>query len=193
MSSRKSVFPFKRLLITIICGLLIVFLINQIMAFLNGPSAGESTQSEPQTETPAPPETTRDLTTEYYSLVYASKLDTVSDISGGDKTALEVYRLAARGLTSRRTLTITVKKLPPEAFEGESSYLLRHRSPETYERQEVRVGEAEFVLFEKSDGTEVVAFNRRADKMVILAYTVSSTDIPPRTELLELLAGFSWR
>lgn len=193
MSSEKSAFPFKRLLITIICGLLIVFAINQLLAFLNGPSEGEATKVDEQAGTVAPPETTRDLTTQYYSLVYSSKLDTVSDISGGDKTALEVYRLASREPTSRRTLTITVKKLPPEAFEGESSYLLRHRNPNEYKENEVRVGQYDFIMFEKSDGTEVVAFNRHGDKMAILAYTVASTDQPPRFELADLLAGFAWR
>lgn len=133
------------------------------------------------------------ITAKYFSLSYDATLDTVSDISEGDKNAFEVYRVARSDVTGRRTFVVTIKQLPPGGITEESSYKFRQINGDTYKESTEMIGGTQFVIMEKIDGTELTAFAGRDGRLAVLAYTLATPDGDLRGEAFKLLAGFEWR
>lgn len=170
---------------------MIIFSIASI--FFNQPSTGTIIKSTLE-DSPRAVDVakTNVITTKYFQLTYDAGLDTVSDISAQDQTALEVYRVARSDTTGRRTFVITVKKLPPGGLAEESSYKLRQINPATYRESNETLGELPFVVMEKLDGTELTAFTAGDGKFAMLAYTLAVPDTKVRDEAAELLEQFRW-
>ncbi len=187
-----SRFPLKKLILFLVIVLALTGVVSGVILFLNGPSTAKPVSFVPPDDFEPGSETPRDLRSKHFVLRYQSTLDTVSDISGGDKNALEIYRLSSSGFDNRRRLVITIKPLPPEGYEGEATYLLRKRKPATYTERTYESAGQTFVVFEEINGNELTAFARTDAKLGILAYTMSVPDADPQAELEALLDGFSW-
>lgn len=161
--------------------------------FMNRPSTGTiikpSLSDSPRVEADAE---TNTITGKHFSLVYDAGLDTVSNISAGDKTALEVYRVARSDVSGRRTFVVTIKSLPDGGMSEESSYKLRHISPGTYSESTAEYGGQSFVVFEKSDKSELTAFSSHNGKLAMLSYTLEAPDGDLAKEAGELLNSFKW-
>lgn len=189
---QKSRFPLKKLIIFLVVVLAVTGAVSAIILYLNGPSSSKPVTFVPPDDMEPGTEKARDLRSQHFLLQYSSTLDTVSDISGGDKNALEIYRLSSSGFDNRRRLVITIKPLPPEGYEGESSYVLRKRAPEKYTERAYESGGQTFTVFEEINGNEQTAFARTSGKLAMLAYTMSVPDADPQEELEALMDGFSW-
>ncbi len=135
---------------------------------------------------------TNTITAKHFSLTYDAGLDTVSDISQGDQTALEVYRVARSNVTGRRTFVVTIKNLPSGGMSEESSYRLRQINPGMYRESNETFGDKPFVVTEKLDGTELTAFSVHGNKLAMLAYTLATPEADLRKEAAELLGNFRW-
>lgn len=164
------------------------------MSFMNRPTTGtivkHSLEDRPQS---AQTEKTNTITGKHFSLTYNAALDTVSNISQQDTTALEVYRVARSDVDGRRIFVITIKPLPPGGMSEESSYKFRHINPDKYKEGAATHGDIPFVTFEKADGSEVVAFAAHQDKLVMMAYTLQAPGGNLQTESAELFAAFKWQ
>lgn len=189
---QKSRFPVKNLVISLAVLIVITGIVTGIILYLKGPSKSAPVTYEPLEYELNETEKERDLRTEHFHLRYQNTLDTVSDISGGDKTALEIYRLSSSSLESRRRMVITIKTLPPDGYAGESSYRLRQNNPDTYSEQTLRLGDNEYILFVEVNGNERTAFTQARGKLAMLAYTISVPDADPQAEMEALLAAFTW-
>lgn len=132
------------------------------------------------------------ITTKFFNLTYDGKLDTVSNISSGDNTSLEVYRLARSDVEGRRNFVITIKNLPPGGVSEESSYKLRSINPDQYEETTRNVGDNSFIIMKKLDNTEITAFSVNNDKLAMLSYTVDAPQANIDDEAAKLLYAFSW-
>lgn len=162
--------------------------------FMNRPSEGvilkPSLEDEPQQESV---NVTNTITGKYFKLKYDSNLDTVSNISEGNNTALEVYRVARSDAAGRRTFVITIKTIPSGGVGEESSFKLREINPQDYTRSSETIGELDYIIFEKKNGAEITAFvTDGGERFAILAYTVSSPGVSARTETMALFSNFSW-
>lgn len=170
---------------------MIIFSIASI--FMNKPSKATIVKSTVEdTSTAAKIEKTNTIKAKYFSLDYDAGLDTVSNISAGDKTALEVYRVARSDTSGRRTFVITIKSLPKGGMSEESSYKLRHINPDTYNENTKEYGGQSFVVFDKKDGSESTAFIANGDKLAILAYTLATPNGDLEEESAELFSAFRW-
>lgn len=170
---------------------MIVFSIASVL--MNRPTTGTiikpSLQDSPAQEQPVG---TNTMTAKHFRLVYDDGLDTVSNISGDDRAALEVYRVARSDETGRRTFVITIKNLPSGGMGEESSYKLRLTQPATYRQSAQTVGGIAYVVFEKTDGTEVTAFTSDSGRLAMLAYTLNAPSGNLHEEVTSLLGQFSW-
>lgn len=170
---------------------MIIFSIANI--FMNRPSTGTIIKpSLADNPVPTAPEGTNTITAKHFRLVYDSGLDTVSNISSDDRSALEVYRVARSDTTGRRTFVITIKNLPVGGMGEESSYKLRQSQPGTYRQSSQTVGGIAYVLFEKTDGTELTAFTSDSGRLAMLAYTLDAPAGDLHEEATSLLGQFSW-
>lgn len=170
---------------------MIIFSIAAVL--MNRPSTAvivkPSLEDNPRAEGPAK---TNVITTKYFRLAYDAGLDTVSDISAGDKTALEVYRVARSDTSGRRTFVITIKPLPVGGMSEESSYKLRQINPGTYRESHEIFGGDTFTVMEKLDGSELTAFSSHGGRLAMLAYTLDTPGADLRAEAAELLGSFDW-
>lgn len=141
---------------------------------------------------PEAPTGTNTITARHFQLAYDAGLDTVSNISSDDRTALEVYRVARSDTAGRRTFVITIKNLPPGGMGEESSFKLRLSQPGNYRQSSQTVGSLSYVLFEKTDGTEITAFTSDAGRLAMLAYTLQAPDGDLHAEMTRLLGQFGW-
>lgn len=189
---QKSRFPVRKLVIFLIIALALTGLVSALVMYLNGPSSSEPVTYVPPDFEQAELDKERELKAKHFQLQYQSTLDTVSDISGGDKNALEIYRLSSSGLENRRRMVATIKPMPTEGYAGESSYLLRKKDPGKYSEQALNIGGSEFVVFVETNGNEQTAFTSSGGKLAMLAYTMSVPDADPKAEFEALLAGFKW-
>ncbi len=169
--------------------LLIAFTI--LIKVLERPSIGTVRPAAATTETKAA-EKPSTITARFFTLVYDGSMDSVTDISGGDGTALEVYRIARSDVTGRRTVVITIKQRPPDGLVGESSYRIRQNQPDLYAEKTVTFGEMSFITMEKSDGSELTGFTTYNDKLAMVSYTLASPNADLRTEATALLNQFRW-
>ncbi|MFZ1323904.1 MAG: hypothetical protein WAQ57_01945 [Candidatus Saccharimonadales bacterium] len=169
--------------------LLIAFTI--LIKVLERPSIGTVRPAAATTETKAA-EKPSTITARFFTLVYDGSMDSVTDISGGDSTALEVYRIARSDVTGRRTVVITIKQRPPDGLVGESSYRIRQNQPDLYAEKTVTFGEMSFITMEKSDGSELTGFTTYNDKLAMVSYTLASPNADLRTEATALLNQFRW-
>lgn len=135
---------------------------------------------------------TNTITTKYFQLVYDAGLDTVSNITSDNKSALEVYRVARSDTTGRRTFVVTIKNLPEGGMSEESSYKLRHIDPGQYRESAQTIGTIPFVLYEKLDGSELTAFAVNGKQLAMLAYTLNAPDGKLYEEAIKLIGNFSW-
>lgn len=193
MAYRRKPYRYKlryKLLLLSFIGMLIFSLAT---IFMNKPSTATIIKPSLGDE-PAPAETakTNTITTKYFQLVYDAGLDTVSNISSDDSTALEVYRVARSDTTGRRIFVIVIKDLPAGGAGEESSYKFRHIHPETYRESSQMIGQVQFVLFEKLDGSELTAFAVRGGQMAMLTYSLQTPDGKLYDEAVKLLDNFSW-
>lgn len=189
---RKSRFPIRKLIIFLAVVLAVTGIMSAVILYLNGPSTSKPVTFVPPDADEPGTEKERDLRSQHFVLHYSSSLDTVSDISGNDRNALEIYRLSSSGIDNRRRLVITIKPMPPEGYEGESSYLLRKKDAGKYTERSYNNGNQDFIVFEEINGNEQTAFTRKDGKLAMLAYTISVPDADPDGELEALLNGFSW-
>lgn len=170
---------------------MIIFSVANI--FMNRPATGvvvrPSLEDSPRAKEVAK---TNTITAKHFKLVYDAGLDTVSNISEGDKTALEVYRVARSDTTGRRTFVITIKPLPAGGMSEESSYKLRRINPATYLEGSIQSAGQSYVTFEKADKTELTAFAAHKDKLAVLAYTLDTPEGDLHKEAGALLDTFSW-
>lgn len=166
---------------------LIVFSIFNI--FFNRPSTGTVVKSTLEDKPADLPESTNTITAKHFTLVYNSYLDTVSNVSASNPTAIEAYRIARSDMTGRRTFAITIKDLP---MTEESSYRLRAINPNEYKRSTETISGLEYVLFEKTDGTEITGFTSRAGHLAMLSFTLSTQSGNLTEEASKLFANFSW-
>lgn len=162
------------------------------LVFMSRPSTGTiikpALEDEPNSTEPAG---TNTLTARYFRLIYDAGLDTISDISSTDRTALEIYRVARSDTFGRRTFAITIKSLPGGLAE-ESSFKLRRVNPEDYRESSETLADMNYILFEKLDGSEMTAFTDRGDYYAMLAYTLESPAGNLRDEAVKLFRNFSW-
>ncbi len=163
------------------------------LAFMNQPSTGTIVKHSLQDERIEEQAKTNTITAKHFSLIYDASLDTVSDISQQDTTALEVYRVARSDVTGRRIFVITIKDLPAGGMSEESSYKFRHTSPALYHEGAVTAGNNSFVTFEKADGSELTAFATYDGKLAMLAYTLQAPEGDLNAEAKALLADFHWQ
>lgn len=170
---------------------LVVFTLGNI--FMNRPANGTIIQPS-LSDDPIAQDTSGDnvITTKFFNLTYDGKLDTVSNISSGDNTSLEVYRLARSDVEGRRNFVITIKNLPPGGVSEESSYKLRSINPDQYEETTRNVGDNSFIIMKKLDNTEITAFSVNNDKLAMLSYTVDAPQANIDDEAAKLLYAFSW-
>lgn len=170
---------------------MIIFSIAALL--MNRPSTAvivkPSLDDNPRAEDPAK---TNVITTKYFRLTYDAGLDTVSDISAGDSTALEVYRVARSDTTGRRTFVITIKPLPEGGMTEESSLKFRRINPQTYRQSTEVFGQEEYIVMQKLDGSELTAFSARGGNLAMLAYTLDTPGADLRSEASELLDNFAW-
>lgn len=163
------------------------------LVFMNRPSTGtvikHSLEDNPN---PTEQQKTNTITGRHFSLDYDAALDTVSNISEHDTTALEVYRIARSDTSGRRIFVITIKPLPAGGMGEESSYKLRRINPETYREGALNIGDLAFVTYQKTDNTELTAFTARGDKLAMLAYTLQAPDGELEEEARNLLTDFHW-
>lgn len=163
------------------------------LSFMNRPTTGtivkHSLEDRPQAEQA---EKTNTITGKHFSLTYDATLDTVSNISQQDTTALEVYRVARSDVDGRRIFVITIKPLPAGGMSEESSYKFRHINPDKYKEGAATHGDIPFVTFEKTDGGELVAFAAHDGKLAMLAYTLQAPGGDLHAESAELFAAFRW-
>lgn len=164
------------------------------LSFMNRPATGtivkHSLEDRPNAAETA--KTNTIITGKHFRLTYDSSLDTVSNISQQDSTALEVYRLARSDERGRRILVVTIKPLPQGGMSEESSYKFRHINPDTYREGAETHGDIAFVTFEKADGSEKVAFATFDGKLAMLAYTLQAPGGDLHREMGALLAEFKW-
>lgn len=170
---------------------MIVFSIATI--FMNRPSTGTIIKHSLQDERIEQHAKTNTMTAKHFSLEYDASLDTVSDISQQDTSALEVYRVARSDTSGRRIFVITIKPLPAGGMSEESSYKLRHTNPGMYHEGAKTAGNNSFVIFEKSDGSELTAFAAYDGKLAMLAYTLQAPEGSLHEEAEALLRNFHWR
>lgn len=161
--------------------------------FMNQPSSGTIVKHSLQDERVEEAAKTNTITAKHFSLIYDASLDTVSDISQQDATALEVYRIARSDTKGRRIFVITIKQLPAGGMSEESSYKFRRTNPELYKEGSRTAGDNSYATFEKSDGSELTAFLTRGDKLAMLAYTLQAPEGDLHTETEELLSNFRWQ
>ncbi len=161
--------------------------------FMNRPTSGTIIKHSLQDERIEQREKTNTITAKHFSLAYDASLDTVSDISQHDGTALEVYRVARSDTSGRRIFVITIKPLPPGGMSEESSYKFRQTNPSLYLAGAKTAGDNSFVTFEKTDGSELTAFASYDGKLAMLAYTLQAPDGNLADEAGELLRNFRWQ
>lgn len=170
---------------------MIIFSIANV--FMNRPSSATivkpSLSDDPVPEAPVG---TNTITAKHFQLAYDASLDTVSNISGDHRSALEVYRVARSDRTGRRTFVITIKELPSGGMGEESSFKLRLSQPENYRQSSQTVGSISYVVFEKTDGTEITAFASDSGRLAMLAYTLNAPDGDLQEEMTRLLGRFGW-
>ncbi len=171
-----------------------MILFSIALIFMNRPSTGtvikHSLEDNPnQTEA----RRINTITGKHFSLDYDAALDTVSNISAGDTTALEVYRIARSDINGRRIFVVTIKQLPAGGMGEESSYKLRRINPDVYREGGMTVGDLAFATFQKADNTELTAFVVRGDKLAMLAYTLQAPDGDLEAEARELFDDFRWQ
>lgn len=188
----KELFPLKRLVLGLVLLALLAVAVSLVVRFLNAPATTLPEAKLPEIDTSAGAEAVRELKGQYFSLVYSSTLDTASNISGNDRTSYELYRLSSTKPTSRRTLVVTIKPLPPDGLEGESSYLLRKRKSSEYTERHLTANNLDFTIFENAAANEQVAFITGENALAMLAYTVFSPGADQIAEFDDLLQGFSW-
>lgn len=171
-----------------------MILFSIALAFMNRPSTGtvikHSLEDNPNQQEAR---RTNTITGKHFSLDYDAALDTVSNISAGDSTALEVYRVARSDIRGRRIFVITIKHLPSGGMSEESSYKLRRINPEVYREGSMTVGDYAMVTFQKSDNTELTAFVVQGDKLAMLAYTLQAPDGDLESEARALFDDFRWQ
>lgn len=136
---------------------------------------------------------TNTITAKNFSLEYDAAMDTVSNITQQDSTALEVYRVARSDTTGRRIFVITVKRLPPGGASEESSYKLRQINPNTYKQGSGNYGDNAFTTFEKTDGSELTAFSVNGGRLAMLSYSLQAPEGSLNEEVAELLNEFKWQ
>lgn len=163
------------------------------MKFMSQPTTGTIIKHslEDDVVTPATGKTNT-ITGKYFSLVYDAGLDTVSDISQSDTSAMEVYRVARSDTSGRRTFVITIKRLPGGMSE-ESSYKLRRINPKDYRESSENIGDLAFVLFERTDGSEMTGFVSHGDYFAMLSYTLAAPSGDLGKEARALFAQFRWQ
>jgi hypothetical protein len=132
------------------------------------------------------------LTAQFFTLTYDATLDAVNDISSGDQTALEVFRIARSEAAGRRTVVITIKNLPPDGVLGESSYRIRQNNPKDYKEKTATYGETAFITMQKSDGSELTAFTNYGGKLAMVSYALGAPGADLEAEAAALLSQFRW-
>lgn len=181
---------YKLLFWSLIC--MIIF--SVALGFMNRPSTGtvikHSLEDNPRQ---GEERRTNTITGKHFSLTYDASLDTVSNISQGDTTALEVYRLARSDINGRRIFVVTIKQLPRGGMSEESSYKLRRVNPAVYQEGAMTVGDYAFVTFKKVDNTELAGFVVQGDKLAMLAYTLQAPDGDLESEARDLFDDFKWQ
>ncbi len=193
MAYRRKPYRIKTRVKVVFWSLIALIIFSIALKFMERPSKGVIISTVPEstlTREQAPKSNV--ITAKYFSLSYDAALDTVSDISQGDQTALEVYRVARSDTTGRRTFVVTIKQLPPGGMDEEASYKFRRINPDLYRESAETVGGTQFVLMEKTDGTELTAFSARDGRLAMLAYTLAAPDGDIQEEASRLLAGFRW-
>src|SRR5690606_32391365 len=103
MAYKRKRYRYKLRYKLIFWSLIGMLLFSVATIFMNRPSTGTIIKPALSDSPPASdPTKTNTITTKYFSLIYDAGLDTVSNISSDDRTALEVYRVARSDVTGRR-------------------------------------------------------------------------------------------
>lgn len=194
MAYKRKRYRYKLRYKLIFWSLILMIIFSIALVFMNQPSTGtvikHSLEDSPNQ---ADQRRTNTITGKHFSLTYDATLDTVSNISQGDSTALEVYRIARSDIKGRRIFVMTIKQLPSGGMSEESSYKLRRTNPTVYREGAMTIGDLAFVTFQKSDNTELTGFVVQGDKLAMLAYTLQAPDGELETEARDLFDDFRWQ
>lgn len=193
MAYKRKPYRIKRSVKLVFWSFIALVLFTVANIFMNRPANGNITKPSLSDE-PIAQDTTGNnvITTKYFNLTYDGKLDTVSNITSDDDSALEVYRIARSDVEGRRIFVVTIKNLPEGGVSEESSYKLRSINPDEYSETTKNVGDNSYIIMKKLDNTEITAFSVNNDKMAMLAYTIDAPQADIDDEADKLLYAFSW-
>lgn len=193
MAYKRKRYRYKLRYKLVFWSLIAMLIFTILMRFMTQPTTGTVIKHKLGDELVQESAKTNTIMAKYFSLVYDAGLDTVSDISQGDQTALEVYRVARSDTTGRRNFVITIKELSGGLGE-ESSYRLRRINPQTYRESSESFGDLAYVLFEKTDGTEMTGFvSYSNNRYAMLSYTMDAPSGDLYKESSELFNRFRWQ
>lgn len=107
---------------------------------------------------------------------------------------LESYRLvaSAKGISSSRTIAITVFNLPDAKLENNSSYKIRKDNPLSYKEEVKTVNGKDFIFFKKSGENSTVAFTQRGNLLATIGFSGAVAVTGAEEEYAYVIGSWQW-
>ena len=154
-------------------GIVVGLAIVGVVRFLNGPVTATSGPTLAQVQASSTPKpSTIQLAGLYFEMTYPALFDQVGRLKN-DAQALEQYNISSKK-DYRRVMAVSVRTLPSNLLDDDSSYKFRHISGKDYlERSDKLAGEAAAVM-SKTDNSEVTLFWVHQGKLLTISITSSN-------------------
>ena len=154
-------------------GLVVGLVIVGIMRFLNGPVTATSAPTLAQVQVSSTPKpSTIQLAGLYFEMTYPALFDQVGRLKN-DAQAFEQYNISSKK-DYRRVMAVSVRTLPSNLLDDDSSYKFRHISGKDYQERSDRLAGEAVAVMSKTDNSEVTLFWVHQGKLLTISITSSN-------------------